>query len=223
MTMSRTTSSSKASRGAYASLSLRANALNSSKSSEGKTRSVEYRPCRSAFREEAALPAGVLGPVLFFAFSRFAAICFSEDVFIPLTTSVTFTNSKMESKRHRRGDSRIRASTEFRSRLYTISSAATLVAPPAGRPNLASFCLGHPIKPIILRNGSQPSTNWTSCVYTISDTQGAILEYETSSASGPENEPILSPHCRRFLGTAMPCDKLWRESEGDPKRIRKCL
>src|ERR1700675_3422598 len=41
-------------------------------------------PCLTPFRRTAARPSGVLGPVLFCAFSRLAAVCLSVATLLPL-------------------------------------------------------------------------------------------------------------------------------------------
>ena len=48
---------------------------------------VAHRPHFSAFRRDAAFPALVLGPVDFWAFLRFASICFSDVMVNPLRVS----------------------------------------------------------------------------------------------------------------------------------------
>src|SRR5215475_11397290 len=53
-------------------------AISSRSSGLSAVMEMAAKPCFTAFREERALPSGVRGPVLFAAFARLAASCFSE-------------------------------------------------------------------------------------------------------------------------------------------------
>src|SRR6266404_6704219 len=53
-------------------------------------------PCVTPFRRTAARPSGVLGPVLFCAFSRLAAVCLSVATVIPLCPIVAGGSKEYE-------------------------------------------------------------------------------------------------------------------------------